>query len=132
MLVPHDQAPGRLGVYAQLWGRAAAAVLQRYVQLLQGALRAARPRASAGAGGKPPAAPSAQTAPTAGDSADEAASGAASSTMESGDGSGGSSALAHVEIALSVSRVAFKIEHHPLEAWMAVHGPVLQQVTWRA
>lgn len=140
--IPHDQSPGRLGAYVQLFGKAAAAVLRSYSDALRQSVRGLRDAAAAAAAAaklagsadgrarqklsrsstvEQPPSPSAATAST-GQQPAQSSNGTSATQPSS------TNPLSHVEIAVQVQQLAFRIEHHPMEAWLALHGPILQKV----
>jgi len=131
--VPHDQNFGLAQRATELWAKALRLALVPGLAALRGARGTAR------------AAPAERAA----DADDAARAGGAAAAAEAACGSGrprdGGPALGggggeglppsvseddpappRLELRLAVRACAFQMEHHPLEAWLAVHGPVLR------
>ena len=117
-LVPHDQNFGTAERATELWAKA-------FRQALGGSLAALREASGASAAvdtdglgaAAEGAAPGAQAPEAPGRRGGPGAPGA-------GAGAGGAPLL---ELRVSARRCAFQMQHHPLEAWLAVHAPLLQR-----
>ena len=116
--VPHDQNFGTAERATELWAKA-------FRQVLSGSLAALRgtngvsaavdmDRSGAPAGG---AAPGAQ--------APEASGRCPGSEMRDGGAGAGGAPL--LELRVAARCCAFQMQHHPQEAWLAVHAPLLQR-----
>jgi len=131
---PHDQNFGAAQRATELWAKALQATLAPGLA----ALRAAR-----GPAGAAPATERAADAALAGGAGAAAEAACGSGRPQDGGrklGGGGGEGLPpsmspsasegqnppRLELRLAVRAAAFQMEHHPLEAWLAVHGPLLR------
>jgi hypothetical protein len=112
MIVPHDQDPGRLYAYSQLWCPAASQALKAQAHSAAHALSAAMHRAKA--------------RQTSGSAAGIAAAAIAASTPaahgspERMHGTAASQSTKRVSVSLDLAAAAFRFERHPLEQRLAL------------
>ncbi len=131
---PHDQNFGAAQRATELWAKALQAALAPGLAAL---------RASRGPAGAAPATERTADAALAGGAGAAAEAACGSGRPQDGGrklGGGGGEALPpsmspsasegqnppRLELRLAVRAAAFQMEHHPLEAWLAVHGPLLR------
>ena len=61
-------------------------------------------------------------------SSDSASSSSSGTTAVTSSSSSGKRKVVYLELVATVDQLVFQLQHHPLESWFALHGPIMQTV----